>query len=82
MRTISSDAVHRFIRGSRPHVLFVDHGIVNCPRQGDTELDACLGCSDFKKLSHRQGLAVVCSPPASFGFDPTPFSWFKPFDAS
>ena len=81
MHTISSGPLLRLVRGPHAQTLYVDHGTVNCPRQGDIEFDACFACPDYKKLNHSGGLAVVCSPPTSSGFDPTPFSWFKPFDS-
>jgi hypothetical protein len=82
MGVISFDAVFKLIQGERTRTLFVDRGIVNCPRQGDIEVDACIGCPDFKRLRTSNELAVECSPPAYSGFDPTPFAWFRPFDPS
>lgn len=82
MHAPSAGSVRRLIHGPRPLSLYVDGGMVHCPRQGDIEMDACFDCPDFKRLRHDGALAVQCTPATSYRFDPTPFSWYKPFDPS
>ena len=34
--------------------LIIDHGTVNCPRQGDVDIERCFGCSELREV-RREG---------------------------
>lgn len=82
MSGMSLAAVFQSITGTRSHILFVDHGIVYCPRRGDIEFDACMDCPELRRLNETDGLTIECSGERYTSPDPTVLGWVRPFDAS
>jgi hypothetical protein len=41
--------------------LIIDNGMVNCPRQGDIDIERCFGCSELRDIrSERDFKVLVC----------------------
>jgi hypothetical protein len=82
MAGMSLSAAFQLLRGTRSRALYIDAGVVNCPRQGDIDMDVCLSCPDLVRFNEGGHPSIECRGHRYGGVEPYLVDPFRPGELS